>query len=69
MVVRYYVVEGGIRVYYEPELNGGGTSFGQMFVPIIRRLGLGGSCYEPFSGPAFIGLFAAWCWYLRRTSG
>jgi hypothetical protein len=55
MVVRYYVVEGGIRVYYEPELNGGGTSFGQMFVPILRRLGLGGSCYEPFSGPAFIG--------------
>ena len=55
MVVRYYVVEGGIRVYYEPELDGGGTSFGQMFVPILRRLGLGGSCYEPFSGPAFIG--------------
>jgi Methylase of polypeptide chain release factors len=55
MVVRYYVVEGGIRVYYEPELDGGGTTFGQMYVPILRRLGLGGSCYEPFSGPAFIG--------------
>ena len=55
MVVRYYVVEGGIRVYYELELDGGGTTFGQMFVPILRRLGLGGSCYEPFSGPAFIG--------------
>jgi methylase of polypeptide subunit release factors len=26
-----------------------------MFVPILRRLGLDGSCYEPFSGPAFIG--------------
>jgi Predicted SAM-dependent methyltransferases len=26
-----------------------------MYVPILRRLGLGGSCYEPFSGPAFIG--------------
>jgi len=26
-----------------------------MFVPILRRLGLGGFCYEPFSGPAFIG--------------
>jgi len=55
MVVRYYVVEGGIRVYYERELDGGGTTFGQMYVPILRRLGLGGSCYEPFSGPAFIG--------------
>jgi hypothetical protein len=55
MAVRYYVVEGGIRVYYEPELDGGGTSFGQMYVPILRRLGLGGSCYEPFSEPAFIG--------------
>ena len=39
MIVRYYVVEGGIRVYYEPELDGG-TAFGQMFVPILRRLGL-----------------------------
>jgi len=55
MADRYYVVEGDIRVYYAPELDGGGTSFGQMFVPVLRRLGLGGSCYEPFSGPAFIG--------------
>ena len=55
MVDRYYIVEGDIKVYYESHLDGGGTLAGQMFVPVLRRLGLGGSCYESFSGPAFIG--------------
>jgi len=55
MVDRYYIVEGDIKVYYESQLDGGGTGVGQMFVPVLRRLGLGGSCYESFSGPAFIG--------------
>jgi len=54
MIIRQFVAEGGIRVYYEPEL-GGGNGFGRMFVPVLKRLGLGGTCYEPFSGPAFIG--------------
>jgi len=46
----------GIKVFYTPELDGGGTSFGQMFVPILKRLNIKvDACYEPFCGPSFIG--------------
>jgi len=55
IAIHYYATKGEIRVYYEPELDSGGIGFVQMFVPILRILKLGSSCYEPFSGPAFIG--------------
>ncbi|WP_016732219.1 methyltransferase [Saccharolobus islandicus] len=46
----------GIRVFYDSELNGGGTGFGMLFIPIIRRLvGYVNNCLEVFSGPSFIG--------------
>jgi len=52
----YYYMVNGIKVFFEPELDGGGSSFGQMYVPILKRLGIRGkNCYEAFSGPAFIG--------------
>ncbi|BDR91657.1 methyltransferase [Vulcanisaeta souniana] len=45
-----------VKVFYDEELDGGGTSFGQLYVPIIRRLiGRSKVCFEAFSGPAFIG--------------
>ena len=47
---------GKIKVYYDKKLDGGGTTFGQLFVPIIKRLiGKSRTCFEAFSGPAFIG--------------
>ncbi|MBB5253314.1 methyltransferase [Sulfurisphaera ohwakuensis] len=46
----------GIKIFYDEKLDGGGTSFGQLYVPIIRRLiGKSKTCFEAFSGPAFIG--------------
>lgn len=48
--------ENNIKIYFEPEFNGGGTSFGQLYVPIMRRLNIrANNCLEIFSGPAFIG--------------
>jgi SAM-dependent methyltransferase len=46
----------GINVYYVPHLDGGGTSFGQDFVPVVREhfKKLGRVC-EFCSGPGFIG--------------
>ncbi len=46
----------GIKVHYESELDGGGTSFGMLFVPIVKRyIGHANKCLEAFSGPGFIG--------------
>ena len=50
----FYV--GNIKVYYDGKLDGGGTTFGQLYVPIVKRLiGKSKTCFEAFSGPAFIG--------------
>ena len=47
---------GEIKVYYDKKLDGGGRSFGQLYVPIVKRLiGKSRTCFEAFSGPAFIG--------------
>jgi len=52
----YYYMVNDIKVYFEPELDGGGRTFGQMYVPILKKLGIRcKNCYEAFSGPAFIG--------------
>ncbi|WP_232616474.1 hypothetical protein [Sulfurisphaera tokodaii] len=46
----------GIKIFYDEKLDGGGTSFGQLYVLIIKRLiGKLKTCFEAFSGPAFIG--------------
>lgn len=46
----------GLKVYYVPHLDGGGTSFGQDFIPIIRKhFGKVGRICEFCSGPGFIG--------------
>jgi tRNA1(Val) A37 N6-methylase TrmN6 len=47
---------GGISVYYVPHLDGGGTSYGQDFIPIVRKnfKKLNRVC-EFGSGPGFIG--------------
>lgn len=51
-----HVAYNGINVYYLPHLDGGGTSFGQDFVPIVRReFGKVGRACEFCSGPGFIG--------------
>lgn len=45
-----------IKVYYLPHLDGGGTSFGQDFVPIVKKhLGRVNRACEFCSGPGFIG--------------
>jgi len=47
---------GAIQVSWLPELDGGGRSFGQAFVPIVKDLfGNVDRVYEFCSGPAFIG--------------
>ncbi len=46
----------GIKVYYSPELDGGGMEFGQDFIPVVRkRFGKVGRCCEFGAGPGFIG--------------
>ena len=46
----------GVKIFYDEKLDGGGTSFGQLYVPVIKRLiGKSKTCFEAFSGPAFIG--------------
>ncbi|MBI3588463.1 methyltransferase [Candidatus Micrarchaeota archaeon] len=46
----------GIRVFYEPELDGGGSSFGQMYIPYLKskQIKVKTVC-EICAGPAFIG--------------
>ncbi|MGB9734495.1 MAG: methyltransferase [Conexivisphaera sp.] len=51
-----HFVVNGVKIYYEPELSGGGRSFGMLYVPIVRRVvGHARRCLEAFSGPGFIG--------------
>ncbi|MFO1109742.1 MAG: methyltransferase [Bradyrhizobium sp.] len=48
---------GGIKISYRPELDGGGTGFGQDFLPFFRARGMPKQkrAFEWCSGPAFIG--------------
>lgn len=47
---------GNIKVYYLPNLNGGGTEFGQDFIPEVKeKFGKVNNLCEFASGPGFIG--------------
>jgi predicted RNA methylase len=48
---------GGIRVHYKEVLDGGGSSFGQEFVPFLKGRGMPKQArvFEWCAGPAFIG--------------
>jgi Methyltransferase small domain len=48
---------GGIAISYRPELDGGGTTFGQDFLPFFQARGMPKRkrAFEWCSGPAFIG--------------
>ena len=47
----------GVRVSYKPHLDGGGSTFGQDFVPLLRKRGMPkvGRAFEWCAGPGFIG--------------
>ena len=47
----------GVRVSYKPHLDGGGSTFGQDFVPVLRRRGMPkvARAFEWCAGPGFIG--------------
>ena len=47
----------GLRVAYKPHLDGGGSTFGQDFVPLLRRRGMPKveRAFEWCAGPGFIG--------------
>jgi 16S rRNA G1207 methylase RsmC len=47
----------GIRVHYKKHLDGGGTSFGQNFIPFLHQRGMPKQqrVFEWCAGPAFIG--------------
>jgi len=47
----------GVRVSYKPHLDGGGSTFGQDFVPLLRRRGVpkAARAFEWCAGPGFIG--------------
>lgn len=47
----------GVRVSYKPHLDGGGSTFGQDFVPLLRRRGMPKAqrAFEWCAGPGFIG--------------
>jgi 16S rRNA G966 N2-methylase RsmD len=51
------VAYGGIRVHYKKHLDGGGTYFGQDFIPFFKTRGLPkqGRAFEWCAGPGFIG--------------
>lgn len=50
--VRY----GDISVFYKPQLDGGGRTFGQQYIPVVRDIfGPVGSLCELSAGPGFIG--------------
>jgi len=50
------VTYGDIEISYRPELDGGGTDFGQEFVPVVRRrFGRLEHAFEFCAGPGFIG--------------
>jgi 16S rRNA G966 N2-methylase RsmD len=47
----------GVRVSYKPHLDGGGSTFGQEFVPVLRGRGMPkvARAFEWCAGPGFIG--------------
>jgi 16S rRNA G966 N2-methylase RsmD len=47
----------GIEVHYRPHLDGGGRTFGQDFIPLLRARGMPkqNRCFEWCAGPGFIG--------------
>src|SRR6266705_172000 len=57
IIMRYDVVRyGSIDVYYLSRLDGGGLTFGQEFVSVVReRFGRVDRVFEFCSGPGFIG--------------
>jgi 16S rRNA G966 N2-methylase RsmD len=50
-------VQGGIMIHYKPHLDGGGTTFGQEFLPFLRSRGMPKQqrVFEWCAGPGFIG--------------
>jgi methylase of polypeptide subunit release factors len=48
---------GGVRVSYKPHLDGGGSTFGQDFVPLLRKRNMPKvqRAFEWCTGPGFIG--------------
>lgn len=51
-----YQSYGTLSVAWTPELNGGGTHFGQQYVPFFeKRIGRTGRVFEFCAGPGFIG--------------
>lgn len=48
---------GGVRVHYMKHLDGGGSGFGQDYIPLLRNWGLPkqGRVFEWCAGPGFIG--------------
>jgi len=47
---------GEIEVAWLPELNGGGMTHGQQFIPVVKRVcGKVGRAFEFCAGPGFIG--------------
>lgn len=51
------VAYAGVRVSYKRHLDGGGSSFGQDFLPLLRRRGMpkAARAFEWCAGPGFIG--------------
>lgn len=46
----------GLKVYYTPELDGGGASFGQQYIPVVKEMyGKVDTIMEFGAGPGFIG--------------
>src|SRR3954467_4779077 len=56
-MTNYYQVKyGDWAVNYTPELDGGGMTFGQQYLEVIReKLGRVGHAFEYCAGPGFIG--------------
>jgi hypothetical protein len=56
----------GIDISYRSELGGGGTEFGQEFIPFLKSRGMPKQrrAFEWCSGPGFIGFLNAWEWPL-----
>ena len=48
---------GGVRVHYMKHLDGGGSTFGQDYIPLLKEWGMPrqGRAFEWCSGPGFIG--------------
>lgn len=45
-----------IKILYNSKFNGGGATFGQLYIPILKRLSIkANNCIEVFAGPSFIG--------------